>query len=70
MFADSFRLVSIHCLARGLGAASLYKCPASRDRSLRQHDLLVALAVVQNYWWYWLRHWHWHCLLGSVCHGL
>jgi len=49
MFADSFRLLSIHCLARGLGACFLYKCPASRGSSLRQHGLLVAVAVVQNY---------------------
>jgi len=26
MFADSFSVVSIHCVARGLGASFLYKC--------------------------------------------
>jgi len=41
MFADSFRLVSIHCVARGLGASFLYNCPASHGSSLRQHGLLV-----------------------------
>ena len=30
MFADSFRLVSIRCVARGLAANFLYKCPALR----------------------------------------
>jgi len=29
MFADSFRVVSIHCVARGLGASFLYKVPIS-----------------------------------------
>ena len=43
MFADSFRLVSIHCVARGLGASFLYKCPASHGSSLRQHGLLVEI---------------------------
>jgi len=41
MFADSFRLISIHCVARGLGSSFLNKCPASRGGSLREHDLLV-----------------------------
>jgi len=42
MFADSFDVVSIHCVARGLGASFLYhKCPASRGGFLRQHGLLV-----------------------------
>jgi len=41
MFADSFRLVSIHCITWGLGASILYKCPASRGSSLRQHGFLV-----------------------------
>ena len=42
MFADSFSVLSIHCVARGLGANSLYKYPASRGAggSLRQHDLV------------------------------
>jgi len=43
MFADSFRLVSIHCVARGLGASFLYKCPASHGSSLRQHGFLVEI---------------------------
>jgi len=40
-FADSFRLVSIDCVARRLGASFLYKCLASHGSSLRQHGLLV-----------------------------
>jgi len=35
MFADSFSVVSIHCIARGLGASFLYKCLASCGGSLR-----------------------------------
>jgi len=27
MFADSFSVVSIHCIAGGLAASFLYKCP-------------------------------------------
>jgi len=30
MFADSLSVLSVHCVARGLGASILYKCPASR----------------------------------------
>ena len=30
MFVDSFSVISIHCVARGLGASFLYKCFASR----------------------------------------
>jgi len=30
LFADSFSVLSIHCVARCLGASFLYKCPASR----------------------------------------
>jgi len=30
IFADSFSVLSIHCIARGLAASFLYKCPASR----------------------------------------
>jgi len=41
MFADSFSVLSIHCVARGLDASFLYKCPASYSGSLRQHGLLV-----------------------------
>ena len=40
MFADSFILVSIHCVAHGLGASFLYECTAARS-SLQQHGLLV-----------------------------
>ena len=49
MFADSFRLVSIHCVARGLGAGFLYKCPASHGSTLRQHGLLVELFCSQTH---------------------
>jgi len=41
MFADSVSVVSIHCVARGLGASFLYKCPALRGGSVRQHCLLI-----------------------------
>jgi len=41
MFADSFSVLFIHCVVRGLGASFLYKCPASRGGSLRQHGILV-----------------------------
>ena len=34
MFADSFCVLSIHCITRGLGASFLFKCPASRGGSL------------------------------------
>ena len=37
MFADRFRLVSIHCVVRGLDANFLYMYPESRGSSLRQH---------------------------------
>ena len=47
LFADSFRLVSVHCVARGLGASFLYKCPASCGGSVRQHGFLVFI-----YLWY------------------
>ena len=43
MFADSFNVLSIHCVARGLGASFLYKSRASPIGSLRQHDLLVVM---------------------------
>jgi len=43
MFADSFSGLSIHCVARKLDASFLYKCPASRGGSMRQHGLLVFL---------------------------
>jgi len=36
-----FSVLSIHSVARGLGASFLYKCPASRGGSLRKHGLLV-----------------------------
>jgi len=38
MFADSFSVLSSYCVARGLGANSLYKYRASRGR---QHGLLI-----------------------------
>ena len=34
MFADGFSVLSIHCVARGLGESFLYKRPASRGGSL------------------------------------
>jgi len=46
MFADSFSVVSIHCVAHGLGASFLYKCPVSHGSSLRQHGLLVLTSSV------------------------
>jgi len=50
MFVDSFSVLSIHCVARGLGTSFLYKCLTSRGGSLRQHDLLVAqLTAVSLY---------------------
>jgi len=41
MFDDSFNVLSIHCVVRGLGASFLHKCPAPRGGSLQQHGLLV-----------------------------
>jgi len=43
MFADSFSVLSIHCVRRPKIRCklSVYKCPASRSGSLRQHGLLV-----------------------------
>jgi len=58
MIADSFSVVSIHCVARGLGASLLYKCPASRCRFLWQHGLLVVIfynVVAKWLWWWWTR---------------
>jgi len=43
MFADSFSVLCIHCVTRGLAASCLYKCPASRGDSMRQHGLLVTI---------------------------
>jgi len=45
MFADSFSVLSIHCVVRGLGASFLYKFSASRGGSLRQHGLLVMFSI-------------------------
>jgi len=39
MFADIYGVVSIHCVARALGASFLYKCPASRGSSVEEHSL-------------------------------
>jgi len=41
MFADSFSVLSIRCVARELGASFLCKCYSSRGGSLRQHHLTV-----------------------------
>jgi len=49
MFADSFSVLSVHCVARGLGASFLYKWPASPGGSLRQHSLLVYLDLGNVY---------------------
>jgi len=38
-------LFSFYCVARGLGASFLYKCPASRGSSLGQHDLHVFFVI-------------------------
>jgi len=46
MFADSFSVVSIYCVARGLGASFLYKCLAAHGGSLQQHGLLVNANIV------------------------
>jgi len=46
MFAHSFKLVSLHCVARGLRTSFLYKCPTSRGSSLRQHGLRVVFVLV------------------------
>ena len=45
MFADNFNVVSIHCVARELGASFLCKCPASRGGSLRSTVFLYELTV-------------------------
>ena len=45
MLADSFSVLSIYCVAQGLGASFLYKCPVSRGGSLQQHCLLVSINV-------------------------
>ena len=42
MFADDFRVLSIHRVARRLGASFRYQCPASRGSCLRQHGFFVA----------------------------
>ena len=34
-------VLSVHCIVGRLAASFLYKCPASRGSSLRQHGLLV-----------------------------
>jgi len=41
MFADSFSVRAIHCVAWGLGSSFLYKLAASRGGSLWQHGHLV-----------------------------
>jgi len=48
MFADSFSVVYVPCVARESGASFLYKCRASRGGSLRQHGLLVVGATQLN----------------------
>jgi len=46
MFADSFNVLSVHCVARRLAAIVLYKCPASRGGSLQRHGLLISFNYV------------------------
>jgi len=41
MFADSFSILSIHCVARGLDTCFVYECPAWRGGSMQQYGLLV-----------------------------
>ena len=41
VLADSFSVLSIHCVAWGLGASFLYKFPALCSGSLRQHGFCV-----------------------------
>jgi len=48
MFANSFSVLSIHCVVRGLGASFLYKYPASRGSSLRQHGFRVIIVLFQS----------------------
>jgi len=48
MFVPSFSILSVHCVARGLRASFLYKCPASRGGSLQQYGLLVFLNYLQQ----------------------
>ena len=49
MFADSFSVLSIQCVARRLGANFMCKCHASRGGSLRQHGFLVFLLAWHHY---------------------
>jgi len=44
MFANSFNVVSIYCVARELGAS--YKCPTLHGSSLQQHSFLVSNVVL------------------------
>ena len=47
MFDDSFSVVSIHCVVRGLRASLLYKCHESHRSSLRQHGFLVTFSTAK-----------------------
>ena len=50
MFADSFSVLSIHRVARGLVASFVYKCAAASSRgSLRQHGLLVYFVTLLHF---------------------
>jgi len=49
MFADSFSVLSVHCVARGLDASFLYWCPTPPDGSLRQYGLLVVYNTVGRF---------------------
>jgi len=50
MFIDRFSVLYIHCVARGLGASFLNKCPASHGGSLRlrEHGLWNGLLVLRD----------------------
>jgi len=53
MLADSFSVLSVHCVAQVSAARFLYNCPALRGGFLRQHCLLVLLTYLSV-----LRHAH------------
>jgi len=48
MFADSFSGLSIHCVARKLGASFLYKCPVSRGGSCDSTAFLFFFVTEQQ----------------------
>ena len=46
--ADSFIVLSIHRVARGLRASFLYKCPASCRGSPSQHGFVVKYMTLRS----------------------